>query len=105
MSFTDAIRDGFSKYVTFTQVPKGTRSALVRFAGSQRNTTGIFGLRVDADYTEPAGGFRPVTVTYAWTEDGKAKQDVHVAAKADETYTITCASKPTMTSITLELAP
>ncbi|MBA3708824.1 MAG: hypothetical protein H0W83_08415 [Planctomycetes bacterium] len=95
---------GFSKYVSVTTIPKGTRSALVRFVGRQVNTCGIFGLRVDADYTEPNGGFQPVKVTYAWQEDGKPKQDVHVAAKADETYQITCATKPVMTSITVELA-
>jgi hypothetical protein len=95
---------GFSKYVACTKVPKGTRSALVRFAGTQRNTCGIFGLRVDADYVEPAGGFQPVKVTYAWQEDGKDKTDVHVATKADETYSITCAAKPAMTSLTVELA-
>jgi hypothetical protein len=91
-------------YVTFSDVPAGTKEALVRFAGTSRNATGVQDFRIDADYREPQGGFRPVKVTYTWEEEGKAKQDVHVAKKPDETYTITCAAKPVMKSIVLELA-
>jgi len=91
-------------YVTFADVPAGTKEALVRFAATSRNATGIQNFRIDADYKEPQGGFRPVKVTYLWEEDGKPKQDVHVAKKPDETYTITCAAKPVMKSIVLELA-
>jgi hypothetical protein len=61
--------------------------------------------RIDADYTEPNGGFRPVKITYQWEEGGQPKQDVHIARQPGETYTITCAAKPTMKSIALELAP
>jgi hypothetical protein len=94
---------GHCVYVTFSDVPAGTKEALVRFAGTSRNATGIQNFRIDADYKEPQGGFRPVKVTYTWEEDGKAKQDVHVAKKPDETYAITCAAKPVMKSIVLEL--
>src|SRR5262245_32426795 len=95
---------GDCKYVTFTNVPKGAREALVRFAATSRNATGIFNFRIDADYAEPRGGFRPVRVKYAWEEGGTAKEHVHVARKPSETYTIQCAGKPVMKSITLELA-
>ena len=37
--------------------------------------------RIDADYKEPAGGFRPVQVTYVWEEGGLEKKDVHVATE------------------------
>jgi hypothetical protein len=95
---------GDCKYVTFDAVPAGTRAALVRYAGTSRNATGIFNFRIDADYREPHGGFRPVKVTYTWEEDGKPRQDVHVARKPEEVYTIRCATRPVMKSITLELA-
>jgi hypothetical protein len=95
---------GDCKYVTFDQVPTGTREALVRFAATSRNATGIFNFRIDADYAEPLGGFRPVRVKYGWEEGGTAKEHVHVARKPAETYSIRCDGKPVMKSIVLELA-
>jgi hypothetical protein len=95
---------GSCRYVTFTDIPKGKRQALVRFAGSQRNTTCLFDFRIDADYREPHGGFRPVRVTYRWEEAGKARQDVRVLRKPRQTYTIRCAEKPLMKSVSVEWA-
>jgi hypothetical protein len=95
---------GNCKYVVFADVPAGVRQALVRYAGTNRNATGILNFRIDADYREPFGGFRPVQVTYTWEEDGQLKRDVYVARKPRETYTIHCAAKPVMKSIVLELA-
>jgi hypothetical protein len=95
---------GCCKYVIVGDVPPGAKSAQVRYAGQQRNTTCLFDLRIDADYKEPNGGFRPVKVTYVWDENGAEKKDVHVAQKAEETYTINCAGKPAMKSIVLEMA-
>jgi hypothetical protein len=91
-------------YVTCSEVPAGTREAKVRFSGTSRNATGILNFRIDADYREPAGGFRPVKVTYRWDEEGKAKEQMFVARKPDETWTVTCAAKPVMKSIVMELA-
>jgi len=93
-----------SKYFTVADVPAGTRKALVKLVGRQRNTSCIFDLRLDADYKEPQGGFAPVKVTYVWEEGGAEKRDVHVAKNAEDTYTIKCAAKPLMKSIVLELA-
>ncbi|MCK4298078.1 MAG: hypothetical protein KAX80_01020 [Planctomycetes bacterium] len=95
---------GNGEYVTFEDVPEGTRKALVRFQGTQRNTTLIMDLRIDADYLEPAGGFRPVRVTYVWEEGGVEKQHEHMATKPQETYTITCGDAPVMRTFTVELA-
>jgi len=95
---------GDCKYVVFGAIPAGTRSALVRYAGTSRNATGLLNFRIDADYREPFGGFRPVRVTYSWEENGQPKQDVHVVRRQQESYSITCASKPVMKSIVLELA-
>ncbi len=94
---------GNCTYVTFADVPPGTKEAQVRYSGTSRNATGILNFRIDADFKEPRGGFRPVKVTYAWEEDGKAKQDVRTARKPEETWTISCAAKPVMKSIALEL--
>ena len=75
-----------------------------KFSGTSRNATGFLNFRIDADYREPAGGFRPVKVTYRWDEEGKAKEQIFVAKKPDETWTVTCAAKPVMKSIVMELA-
>jgi hypothetical protein len=92
-----------SKWVTFSDVPPATRKVLVRYDAENAAAAMIFRLRIDADYKEPNGAFTPVKITYVYDEDGKEKQDVHTAAKADESYHIKCDSKPTMKSITLEL--
>lgn len=92
------------KAVVATDVPRGTREALVRYTGTQVNTAVVLNFRIDADYTEPDGGFRPVKVTYVWDENGAEKRDEHIAAKPAETYTIQCAAKPVMKSLIVELA-
>jgi hypothetical protein len=95
---------GYSTTLALTDIPPGSRKALVKIAGTEKNTLVLFDLRIDADYREPAGGFSPIKVTYTWTEDGQEHQDVHVAKTADEKFTIKCAGKPTMKSIVLERA-
>jgi hypothetical protein len=95
---------GDCKYVVDSDVPAGTRAALVRFAGTSRNATGLLNFRIDADYREPAGGFRPVKVTYTWEEDGQAKRDIYVARSPREMYMIRCAARPVMKALALELA-
>jgi len=95
---------GMGKYMIVSKVPAGTRSALVRFSGTQRNTLVLQNSRIDADFHEPQGGYRPVKITYAWEENGQPKQDIHVAKQPGESYKIVCASKPVMKSIVLELA-
>jgi len=95
---------GNCKYVTFSDVPPGTKSALVRYSGQQRNTTGILDLRIDADYKEPQGGFSPVKVTYVWDENGSEKTDVHIAKTPEDKWRINCAQKPVMKSVIVERA-
>jgi len=97
---------GASTYFSFDKVPKGARHALVRFQSTrQYNTLCLMDFRIDADYAEPNGGFRPVKVTYTWEEDGVVKQHSHVAKAPNETYTITCKRPPLMKSLAVELAP
>lgn len=93
---------GNSKYFIFNDIPPDSRAALVRFAGVQYNTTGIFDLRISADYLEPAGRMMPVRITYRWLEDGVEKQHVHVARSEQETFEIQCNTRPVMRSILLE---
>ena len=76
----------------------------MKLEGKEVNTACLFGLRFDVDYKEPAGGFRPVKITYLWEENGQAKSDVHVATQPRETYEITCGPKTVVKSFTLELA-
>lgn len=95
---------GSCKYAATDKVPVETRKALVRFTGRQNNTAMLFSLRIDADYAEPGGGFRPVRTTYQWLEDGKNTQHTHVAESPEETYVIRCKGKPTMQALTVELA-
>jgi hypothetical protein len=95
---------GECKYVVCSDIPAGARAALVRYSGTRRGTTILYGFRIDADYREPHGGFRPVKITYRWEEAGTLKEHVAVARKPQETYTISCATRPVMKSIVLELA-
>ncbi len=97
-------RNWVGRYVTVSDVPAGTRSAQVRYHAIGRNTLALTNARIDADYQEPAGGFRPIQVTYVWEEGGLEKKDVHVARSPAETYTITCESTPVMKSLVVELA-
>jgi hypothetical protein len=93
-----------NRYLEFTDIPEGTRSAHVRFAAKVKNALQWTSFHINADYKPANAGFRPVKVTYIWEEDGKEKTSVHVAQKPEETYTIQCAAKPTMKSVSLELA-
>jgi len=95
---------GDSRYTTFEDVPADTRRALVRWSATQRNTTVLFGMRMDADYVEPRGGIRPVKVTYVWDEGGVEKRHEHVARAAEETYRIDVGARPTLKSLIVELA-
>ena len=96
---------GACKYFTFDEIPKGARSALVRFQSTrQYNTLCIFDFRIDADYTEPRGGFRRVKVTYVWEETGVEKRHTRIAKARNETYNITCKQPPLMKSLVVELA-
>ncbi len=101
--------NGMSHYVTYGDVPAGTRSALVRYVGSHADMVVLGSIRIDADYAEPNAGWRPVKVTYVWDEGAFGeKRDAHVAGSPEETWTISCSDKPvlkpTMKSIVLELA-
>jgi hypothetical protein len=91
-----------SKWVTFSDIPAGTRKALVRFNGVSRGNLVLFRYRIDADYAEPHGGQAPVKVTYQWNESGKPKEDVHLCKTPEENYTINCEEKPELKSIVLE---
>jgi len=91
-------------YFVCPDVPAGTKTAHVRFVGTQRTVAMIYQIRISADYREPHGGFRPVRITYVWDEAGAEKRNVHVARSPRETYAITCGSKPTMKSLVVELA-
>jgi len=96
---------GACKYFTFDKVPRGARSALVRFQSTrQYNTLCLFDFRIDADYGEPRGGFRAVKVTYVWSEGGVEKRHTHIAKTRNETYKITCKRPPLMKSLVVELA-
>jgi hypothetical protein len=92
------------KFITYADIPAGTRKLLVRYAGTQKAALVMFAQRINADYKQPNGKFAPVKITYTWTENGQEKQDVHIAKTSEDKYTIKCAAKPTMKSIVLELA-
>jgi hypothetical protein len=95
---------GESRYLIVNDIPPGVKQAKVKFVGTQRNTTCLFDLRIDADYKEPVGGFKPVKITYAWDEAGQAKTHTHVAKSPSETYAITCGPKAVVKSFTMQLA-
>jgi hypothetical protein len=94
---------GESRYLIVDSIPAGARQAKIKFAGTQRNTTCLFDLRIDADYKEPAGAFRPVKITYAWDESGQAKTHTHVAKSERETFGITAGAGAVAKSFAMEL--
>lgn len=90
------------RYAKFENVPKSTRFALIRYR-TLGGTAALCNARIDADYNEQFGGFRPVRVTYRWFEQGLEKTDVHVVSRPTQIYHIGCVSKPIMKSLVLEL--
>jgi hypothetical protein len=94
---------GCTQYLTFSDVPAGARAAVVKLEGKEVNTACLFGLRIDVDYREPAGGFRPVRITYVWDEEGKERTDVHIATQPRETYTIRCGPRTVVKSFSVDL--
>lgn len=93
------------RYVVLSDIPTGTRSALVRYRSVGEDAIVLCNARIDADFAEPYGGFRPVEVTYIWEEGGIERRDVHVARSPNETWTINVESPPVMKSLVLQLAP
>jgi hypothetical protein len=93
---------GDERFVTFDRVPTGARQAWIRFAGHRADTLMMFDFRIDADYAEPAGGFAPVAVTYAWDEDGQPQRQTHVATSASDDWAIHCGKTPHMRQLVLE---
>lgn len=100
----EGVVPGISKYYISPDAPAATKAASAKFVGIHKSQTCMFSFRVDADYKEPHGGFRPVKITYVWDENGQEKRDVKIADKPEVNYTINCAAKPAMKSIVLELA-
>jgi hypothetical protein len=93
-----------STYLVYSDVPAGAKTVLVKFDGVQKNATEIFDLRIDVDYKEPAGGLRPVKVTYNWEENGTPKSAQHVCATSGDTWTIPCGKGTVVKSYSVELA-
>jgi hypothetical protein len=115
-----------STYLIFSDVPTGSRAVQIKFDGTQKNATEIFDLRIDVDYKEPAGGFRPVKVTYAWEEGvsaatapapvkgkkpmepekphGILKTAEHICTGPTDQWTIHCGQGTVPKSYTVELA-
>lgn len=84
-------------------VPAGTREVRIKYRClERRNTVMLFGLRFDADYREPHGGFAPVKVVYRWEEHGAAREHVRLVRQERESWKVNCAENPRMKSIILE---
>jgi hypothetical protein len=97
---------GFTQYFRFTDIPAGTKKALLRYELTGNNTVGIFSFRVDADYKDPlaAKAFRPFTVVHRWKEADQEKTHRETIAKLPATYTIKTEAEAVMVSVTYEMA-
>lgn len=81
--------------------PAGTRSVLVRFDMTGRNTAGLLSVRADADYRDPgATPFRPFTVTHRWTQGGRERTKVQEITQLPQRYPIDVDGDPEMVSVT-----
>jgi len=108
-TFTDAGRlegpfKAMGKQIVVADVPNAATSALVRFTGTRHDTAMLFNVRIDADYEEPQGGWRPIKVTYVWEENGLEKRDAHVALQPEDHWIIRCDARPVMKSLIVEPA-
>src|SRR5205823_12732477 len=85
--------------------PEGTRDVLLRFALGGTNTTGLFNVRIDADYRDPlaAKGFRPFRVTHRWKEGGREHAHAQVITALPSVYTIETGDDPEMVSVISEM--
>jgi probable HAF family extracellular repeat protein len=100
-------------YETVTDIPPGVRTVLFKYQiqGSDwSHPSGLFAVRMEADHTPPAGGSKPVDVTFRWKEvradralvDRSYKQHV---ATFPSTYTIDVGGSdhPIMESLTVNV--
>ena len=87
-------------------MPRGTRTARVRYELSGSNTIGILSFRIDADYRDPlaARTFRPFDVVYRWTEAGREKTHRQTVTKLPLSYRIQAGPAVEMVSVTCEMA-
>ena len=81
-------------------MPPGVRKALFRFELTGNNTVGIFSFRIDGDYRDPAGAFRPFEVVHRWKEGGQEKTHRERIARLPHRYRIETATDPEMVSVT-----
>jgi hypothetical protein len=89
----------------FTQVPRGTKKAVLRYELSGNNTIGILSFRVDADYHDPlaAPAFRPFEVVHRWKENGHEKEHRERIARLPHSYPIKAAGVPEMVAVTVAM--
>jgi hypothetical protein len=96
---------GITRTFRFDRVPAESRRVLVRFELSGRNTAGVFNFRLDADYRDPAAGFRPFVVTHRWREGGAEKRHEQRVERLPADWTITTAGEPETVSVAVEMPP
>jgi hypothetical protein len=96
---------GMTRLFQFGDWPATTRSALLQFELTGRNTTGIFSLRIDADYRDPlaAAAPKPFRVVHRWLESGRPKEHVQVITALPSHYTIDAAEDPELVSVGFEM--
>jgi hypothetical protein len=96
---------GTTQYLRFTQIPPGTRKALLRYEMTGNNTVGVLSFRIDADYKDPraAQTFRPFTVVHRWKEDGWEKSHRELIEQLPHRYKFTTAAVPEMVSVSYEM--
>jgi len=81
--------------------PAGTRSVLIRFEMTGRNTAGLLSVRIDADYRDPgATAFRPFNVTHRWTQGSRGRTKVQEITRLPQRYPIDVDGDPDLVSVT-----
>jgi hypothetical protein len=88
-----------------SDLPAGTRKALLRFELDGERTVLLHTLRVDADYRDPmaARSARPFQVVHRWTEGEAPRSHAETITRLPASYTIEAAGEPEMVSVACEM--
>lgn len=96
---------GTTRYFQCSDVPAGSKKALLRYSLSGNNTVGVFSCRADVDYKDPLASstMKPFFVVHRWKEGGKEMSKRTLISTLPTTYSIEAGAEPEMVSVSYEM--